>query len=78
MLESERVGTVVKNFERVSYEDAAARALSLADDPATGARCAEVARRCFDLESIGIARYREVYRRIGESAAGLAAGWETS
>jgi glycosyltransferase involved in cell wall biosynthesis len=65
LLERERVGVVVRGFTRAHYAEAAARAVSLAEDPKTRARCLEVARKFFDLDSVGGARYCEVYRRMG-------------
>ena len=67
LLERERVGVVVRGFSAADYEGAAARALALAEDPATRARCRQAARRFFDLAAVGGARYCEVYRRLGAS-----------
>lgn len=71
LLERERVGVVVRGFTREDYALAAARAVSLAEDPQTRARCVEAARRNFDLVTVGGARYLSVYRRI---ASGLETG----
>jgi glycosyltransferase involved in cell wall biosynthesis len=64
LLERERVGVVVRGFTREDYALAAARAVSLAEDPRTSALCVEAARRHFDLVTVGGARYLSVYRRI--------------
>jgi glycosyltransferase involved in cell wall biosynthesis len=64
LLERERVGVVVRGFTREDYAEAAARAVSLAEDPQTRVRCVEAARRHFDLVTVGGARYLSVYRRI--------------
>jgi glycosyltransferase involved in cell wall biosynthesis len=64
LLESENVGVVVRGFTRENYAEAAARAVSLAEDADARARCAEAARRHFDLVTVGGARYLSVYRRI--------------
>lgn len=73
LLERERVGVVVRGFTREDFAEAAARAVSLAEDVDARARCAEAARRHFDLVSVGGARYLSVYRRIAaESGAGVA------
>jgi glycosyltransferase involved in cell wall biosynthesis len=64
LLERERVGVVVRGFTREDYALAAARAVSLAEDLRTRARCVEAARRHFDLVTVGGARYLSVYRRI--------------
>ena len=65
LLERERVGVVVRGFSEADYQEAAVRALALAEDPSTRARCTEVARRLFDLDAVGGARYCEVYRHLG-------------
>ncbi|HEX8501587.1 MAG TPA: glycosyltransferase [Pyrinomonadaceae bacterium] len=67
LLERERVGVVVRGFSSADYEEAAGRALALAEDPSARARCPEVAGRFFDLAAVGGARYCEVYRRLGAS-----------
>jgi glycosyltransferase involved in cell wall biosynthesis len=64
LLERERVGVVVRGFTREEFAAAAARAVSLAEDASTRARCEEAARRHFDLVTVGGARYLSVYRRI--------------
>jgi glycosyltransferase involved in cell wall biosynthesis len=64
LLERERVGVVVRGFTREDYAEAAARAVSLAEDPQASARCSDAARRHFDLVTVGGARYLSVYRRI--------------
>ena len=64
LLERECVGVVVRGFTREEFASAAARAVSLAEDEDTRARCAEAARRHFDLVTVGGARYLSVYRRI--------------
>ncbi|HKG15208.1 MAG TPA: glycosyltransferase [Pyrinomonadaceae bacterium] len=75
LLERERVGVVVRGFTREDFAEAAARAVSLAEDSDARARCAEAARRHFDLVTVGGARYLSVYRRIAaESGARVANG----
>ena len=64
LLERERVGVVVRGFTREEFAEAAARAVSLAEDAAASTRCEEAARRHFDLVTVGGARYLSVYRRI--------------
>ena len=67
LLEGERVGVVVREFTREAYAGAAAEALRLAATPEIAGRCAEVARKHFDLVSVGGERYRGVYRRLAEN-----------
>jgi glycosyltransferase involved in cell wall biosynthesis len=64
LLERERVGVVVRGFTREEFAEAAARAVSLAEDASARVRCMEAARQHFDLATVGGARYLSVYRRI--------------
>jgi glycosyltransferase involved in cell wall biosynthesis len=68
LLKSERVGVVVNNFTAEEFERAAERALQLAAEGGVRERCLEVARRCFDVETIGANGYANVYRRLGSAA----------
>jgi glycosyltransferase involved in cell wall biosynthesis len=74
LVERERVGVVVRDLGREGLSDAAARVLALLDEPGLAARCVETARRYFDLEDVGGARYANVYRRLGDGAAAGDAG----
>ncbi len=67
LLKSERVGVVVNNFSREEFERAAERALQLAAESGVRERCLEVARRCFDVKTIGANGYANVYRRLGSA-----------
>jgi DNA-binding transcriptional regulator LsrR (DeoR family) len=64
MLETERVGVVVKTLDHEAYVEAARRALRLAAEPYIKERCTEAAHRNFDLVGVGGARYRSVYERV--------------
>jgi glycosyltransferase involved in cell wall biosynthesis len=64
LLESERVGVIVRDFTAVEFTRAAEVAQLLAEDPTVRAHCAAVARLHFDLQSIGGKGYANVYRRI--------------
>ncbi len=66
LLEGERVGVVVRYFTPEELARSAEAALALAADEATRERCVAVARRHFDLHTVGGERYANVYRRIGE------------
>jgi len=63
----------VRGFSGADYEEAARRALALAEDPSARGRCTSAARRFFDLEAVGGARYCEVYRRLGARLPATAA-----
>ncbi|HVF67296.1 MAG TPA: glycosyltransferase [Pyrinomonadaceae bacterium] len=78
LLERERVGVVVRGFTREEFAESAALAVALAEDADTRARCAEAARRHFDLVSVGGARYLSVYRRIAAEGETGVAEVETS
>jgi glycosyltransferase involved in cell wall biosynthesis len=58
------VGVVVRRFDPQEYADAALRARSLAQEPGISDRCTAAAREHFDLERIGGARYRALYRGL--------------
>lgn len=66
LLESERVGVVVHNFTAAEFERVARRALQLAAEGDVQTRCVAIARRHFDVKTIGANGYANVYRRIGE------------
>ncbi|MGH9929970.1 MAG: glycosyltransferase [Pyrinomonadaceae bacterium] len=66
LLESERVGVVVHNFTAAEFESVAGRALQLVADGGVRIRCVEVARRHFDVKTIGANGYANVYRRIAQ------------
>lgn len=60
----DRVGIVVKNFSRESYDEAANAILELLDDADLAVRCRRSAYERFDLEKVGAERYRRLYQRI--------------
>ena len=59
-----RVGVVVPELTMMGYLKAVEEVLALASDPGTAARCHAVARECLDLEGVGWARYRKLYREL--------------
>jgi hypothetical protein len=63
-----RVGIVVRDFSRKSYDEAAGALLELLGDADLAVRCHSVAYELFDLEKIGAERYRELYRRIEDGS----------
>jgi len=65
LLERNRVGLTVHSFDSATLAQAVTKALALAHDPGTAARCRQTAATCFDLTKIGGERYRGVYERIG-------------
>ncbi|HEV2707717.1 MAG TPA: glycosyltransferase [Pyrinomonadaceae bacterium] len=67
LIESERVGVLVREFDAASLAKAADAALALARDASMAARCLDAARRHFDLRTVGGVRYRNVYRRLEEA-----------
>lgn len=64
LLASDRVGVVVENFDDPNLALAAGAALALASEPGIAERCREVARKRFDLNTVGGARYLNVYRHL--------------
>ncbi len=64
LLESEGVGVVVRGFTVAELTRAAERAHALANDASVRIHCIEVARRDFDLHTVGGKRYANVYGRL--------------
>ncbi len=67
LLKSEKVGVVVNDLTVEEFERAAVSALQLASESDVRARCQEVARRCFDVKTIGANGYANVYRRLASA-----------
>src|SRR5205814_5149326 len=53
LLQQERVGVLVAEFDRASLETAVTQALGLASDDQTEMRCRRAARQYFDLVEVG-------------------------
>lgn len=64
LLETERVGVVVRDFTAAELARTAEVAQVLASDAGVSEHCVEVAMRHFDLQRVGAKGYRNVYRRI--------------
>lgn len=64
LLERERVGIVITRMDSLAYKEAVERILVLLKEENVPDRCREVARKYFDLDSIGTARYRRIYSRL--------------
>lgn len=64
LIKNEQVGILIDRFDREAYNEAVMklRRLGYISD-----RCKEVARRRFDLESVGGARYRRLYKKLLQS-----------
>ena len=69
LIEAEQVGVVVKSSSPGDLEAAAARLLALLGQPGIRRRCRDAARRHFDLTTVGIPGYRNVYQRLRRSHA---------
>ena len=67
ILEAEGIAILVRDLNEESVRHAAAAAVELAGTSGLSARCVQVARRYFSLES-GVAVYERVYRQL-EGAA---------
>jgi len=66
LVQGAAVGVVMRAFDSEAYAGAARTALELAADPHIATRCAGIASQHFNLESVGGASYRRMYRRIRE------------
>jgi glycosyltransferase involved in cell wall biosynthesis len=67
LLEREKVGVLVHDFTPEALAAAARRAIELAGEASIETRCTAVARRYFDLKSVGAAGYLSVYQRIEQT-----------
>ena len=64
VLETDRVGVLLRKFEPADCEVALEAAEALRRDPQVATRCRESAERRFGLEDVGGVRYRRLYSRI--------------
>jgi glycosyltransferase involved in cell wall biosynthesis len=69
VLLDDRVGIVVRDFNRDAYDQAVSELLELLEDAGLADRCRRSAYERFDLEKVGVERYRRLYQRIFESEA---------
>ncbi|HWS56713.1 MAG TPA: glycosyltransferase [Pyrinomonadaceae bacterium] len=73
VVESERVGVIVRELGRESYGRALSAVEELRREGGLEERCRDAAARRFDLETVGGESYRRLYRRVlGARAAALA------
>jgi glycosyltransferase involved in cell wall biosynthesis len=66
-VEQERVGVLLDGFDASSFAAAFDRVQQLRADPGLRERCIAVARRLYDLETVGGHRYRRLYTRLGSN-----------
>jgi glycosyltransferase involved in cell wall biosynthesis len=64
LIETDRVGVLLREFNEASYVRALAAVTTLLRDPALPARCRRSAAARFDLVRVGGARYRRLYERL--------------
>lgn len=65
LLENEEVGIYLKNFDQKEIEKAVKKIIKL-EESEIAEKCAKVAVKYFDLETVGGKRYENVYRRLSE------------
>jgi glycosyltransferase involved in cell wall biosynthesis len=70
LLNTDHVGVLVREFNRDAYMKALSAVDELQNDGSLAERCRESARNRFDLEGVGGARYRRIYRRLNSEAQG--------
>lgn len=63
-IEEARAGAVVRTLDRESYDQALRAIEALRRDPGLAARCRELAHTRYDLETVGGARYRQLYEEL--------------
>ncbi|MGY0611538.1 glycosyltransferase [Luteimonas sp. A501] len=66
ILEGERVGVAVSEFDESALQNGVIRLLALLDDPEVSDRCVHAAQRHFSL-AVGVERYRAVYSSLSMS-----------
>ena len=66
LVQREQVGVVLRHFDDDAYQKAADEALLIAQGPDIREHCRRVAWVNFDLQTVGGARYVNVYRRLAE------------
>ncbi|MEP6923450.1 MAG: glycosyltransferase [Pyrinomonadaceae bacterium] len=64
MIEADRVGAVVADFGQAEYLKALQRVEDLSAEESFAERCRQSARERFDLEKVGGAKYRSLYKKI--------------
>lgn len=65
LLGAERVGVLVNAFERFEYERSAEALLRLLDEgEPMRARCRAVAKSWYDLDTVGVPRYADLYQKV--------------
>ena len=64
LLESEKVGICLKNFNQNEMAKAAKDIIKLLSENGIEGKCVKVAHKSFDLSSVGGENYRNVYRRL--------------
>jgi glycosyltransferase involved in cell wall biosynthesis len=64
VVEGDQVGVIVRGTGREEYREALRAVEALRRDAGLAARCRTSARTRFDLETVGGARYRRLYRRV--------------
>lgn len=67
ILEGERVGVALRDFEEASVRGGLQRLQALVADPSTRARCVAAARAHFSLDE-GVARYASIYQQLAPTA----------
>jgi len=67
LIDREQVGVLLDGFDDQSYANAFRQADALRKQPGFSDSCREVAHRCFDLHSVGTARYMRLYRALSGS-----------
>lgn len=66
MIENDRVGTIVREFNEAAYLRALEEIDTMRQDSTTAVRCRATAMNRFDLETVGGPAYVRLYRRLAE------------
>jgi len=69
MIEGDRVGVIVREFNETAYRNALSEIDSMRNDPSIAARCQSTAQNRFDLATVGGPRYVRLYKRLMSQTA---------
>jgi len=64
LLSSNRIGVSLHDFSEPRLQEGVARLVDLVESPGVRERCRSVARRELDLDTVGVGRYQETYKKL--------------
>jgi glycosyltransferase involved in cell wall biosynthesis len=64
LINQEKAGALIREYTPEAYRSAAETVRRMAQDAATRAQMRDIATRQFDLQTVGLTRYAQLYREI--------------